>query len=303
MFKYLFIYIIFSLALFGIDFNTTIIDEYYNSLCQALIDTSNSIDDYFIDSNISTTNKTEAELKTFFAIENNRKSEYAIRLRLRLDLPKVRNKLRLVLEDEDSDNVFADGTQLDNQYKIDKKHYFLRLDYFTYIRKKLNLTSGVGVKFKGLSLKPYINLKARYKIEDYKIVLGNRFRFYFDDKNYEDTFNLNRLRYFDKNAYILFSSYFGYKSDSVYSKFVNRVSVTKVLSYKKEESIGFLLQSHFINLKYYFNYPQLYMAYRDLLYKDWLYYELSPSILWREENNYSPSYRLMFSVGAKFKKN
>jgi len=303
MFKYLFSYLLFSLALFGSDLNTSIIDKYYDSLCQILVDSSNSIDDYFIDSNTTQTNKTEAELKTYFAVENGRKSEYAMRLRLHIDLPKIRHKLRLVFEDEDSDNVFADGTQLDNQYKIDKKHYFLRLDYFTYIRKKLNLTSGVGVKFKGLSLKPYINLKARYKIEDYKIVLGNRFRFYFDDKSYEDTFTANRLRYLNESSYLLFSNYFGYRSDSSYSKLVNRVSVTKILSYRREESAGFLLQSHFINLKYYFNYPQVYMAYRDLLYKNWLYYELTPSVLWREENNYSPSYRFMISIGAKFKKN
>jgi len=69
-------------------------------------------------------------------------------LNCKISLPKIQNRLRLIFEDEDSDDLLYDGTKLDNQYKVDGKNYFLRLDYFTYVKKRFKLTSGVGVKFR-----------------------------------------------------------------------------------------------------------------------------------------------------------
>jgi hypothetical protein len=303
MYRYIFLLNILSSLLFSIDLNTTLIDKYYDTLCQVLVDSSNSIDDYFIESDTNITeNKTEAELKTYFAIENGQNAEYAMRLRLRIDLPKIKDKLRLILEDEDSDNIFNDGTELDNQLKIENKYYFLRLDYFRYIKEKLNITSGIGVRFKMSSiLYPYINIKARYMIKEYNAVVSNRFRIY-SDKKVENTLSLNKMEYFDDNAYILFRNFIKYRNNTDITPIVNSLSITKIISEKQKATIGASLSSEFVNLRSYIRYPQIYISYRDKLYKDWAYYEITPSILWREENNYDKSYRFMFSIGANFKK-
>ncbi len=301
MFRYLFLYFILLLSILKADFNTTLLDEYYNSLCQILVDSSNSVDDYFIDANSTEQSKTEAELKTSFAIESGRKSEYAMRLRVRLSLPKIQKKLRLIFEDEDSDDIFYDGTSLNNQYKMEKKNYFLRLDFFNEVIKKVDLTSGIGVKFRKLTLYPYFNLKARYILEDKNAVASNRFRLY-SNGDFEDTLNLNKMQYFSSSVYLFYRNFFRYRSWTYNSSIVNSIYATKILSDKKELSLGVSLTSELDVLKSYIRYEQLYIAYRDLLYKNWVYYELSPSILWREENGYERSYRFMFNIGVKFKK-
>ncbi len=301
MFKYLFLYFILLLSILKADFNTTILDEYYDNLCQILVDSSNSVDDYFIDTNSTTQSKTEAELKTSFAIESGKKSEYAVRLRVRLNLPKLQKKFRLIFEDEDSDDIFYDGTSLNNQYKMEQKNYFLRLDFFNEVIKKIDLTTGIGVKFRNLSLSPYFNLKARYMLEDKNAVASNRFRLY-SNGDYEDTLNLNKMKYFSSSVYFFYRNFFRYRSWTNNTSIVNSISATKILTEKKELTVGISLTSELEVLKSYIRYRQLYIAYRNLFYKDWVYYELAPSVLWREENNYEHSYRFMFNLGVKFKK-
>ena len=301
MFRYLFIYFIFFLSILRAEFNTTILDEYYDSLCQILVDSSNSVDDYFIDANSSKRSKTEAELKTSFAIESGKKSEYAMRLRLRISLPKIQKKFRLIFEDEDSDDIFYDGTSLDNQYKVEQKNYFLRLDFFNDVIKKLSLTTGVGVKFKKLNMYPYFNLKARNMLDDKNAVVSNRFRLY-NNGDFEDTLNLNKMKYFNDNIYFFYRNFFRYRSWTYNTSIVNSISATKILTDKQELTLGISLTSELEILKSYIRYRQLYVAYRDLLYKNWVYYEISPSMLWREENGYERSYRFMFNIGINFKK-
>jgi len=300
MYRYILVILISSLLC--ADFNTTLLDIYHSEISKILIETSESVDDFFVDeSNISTKNRTEAEIKTSFAIENGREPEYSLHLRLRLHLPKLQDRFRLVFEDEDSDNIFYDGSTLDNQYKLENKGYFLRLDYFNYVIKKIDFTAGVGLKFKDFNIYPYLNLKTKYLFEDSNILLKNRFRFY-SDGEYRDTITLSRVKNIADHTYILFRNFFRYRSDSVVRNMVNSISITKNLSKGREATAGFLLKEHFIIYKYYFDYPQLFFGYRGLLYKNWLYYELTPSILWREENDYKRSFRFMFNIGMKFKK-
>jgi hypothetical protein len=298
---YLFLYFLIAVSTLKADFNTTILDKYHDSLCQILVEGSNRVDDYFIDANSTTESKTEAELKTSFAIESGKESEYAVRLRVRLNLPKLERRFRLIFEDEDSDNIFYDGTSLNSQYKLENRNYFLRLDFFNEVIEKIDVTSGIGVKFKQLNLYPYFNLKAKYIIDDKNSVISNRFRLY-SSGDFENTLNLNRVDYFSRSVYIFYRNFLRYRSWTYNSSIVNSISATKILSNSRELSMGFALTSELDVLKPYIRHRQLYLAYRDLLYKKWLYYELSPSLLWREENDYKRSYRFMINIGLKFKK-
>ncbi len=294
-------YLILPSLLFG-DFNTTILDNYHDKLSKILIDSSNSVDNYFIDTNTTKKNKTEAELKTSFAVESNRKSEYSLRLRLRINLPKIQEKFKLFFEDEDSDNIFYDGTRLDNQYRVKNKNYFLRLDFWEFIFRKIDFTSGVGIKFRKFNLYPYINLKVKYLFENRDLIANSRFRLYSDGK-FENAVTLSKIEHFNKSLYILYRNFFKYKDSTHSTTIINSISTTKIISHKKELSVGIAFASRLDRLKAYLSYQQLYIAYREIFYKDWLYYEITPSILWREENDFDSSHRIMFNLGMKFSAN
>ncbi len=294
-----FLYLLILSTLLFADLNTTILDEYYDKLSNILVDSSNSVDDYFIKTQSRKRSKTEAELKTSFAIESNRKSEYALRFKLRVNLPKIQKKFRLFFEDEDSDNIFYDGTQLDNRYKVKNKNYLLRLDFWEFIFKKIDFTSGVGVKFRRFNLYPYINLKVKYLFENRNLIANSRFRLYSDGK-FENAVTLSKIEHFNKKIYILYRNFFKYKDRTNSTTIINSISTTKIISHKKELSVGVAFASRLDILKAYLSYQQLYIAYREIFYKNWLYYEVSPSILWREENDFDKSYRFMFNLGMKF---
>jgi len=285
--------------------NKNLLDSYHENICLWLVDTSDSIDDYFIDSAQNVTSDTQAEVSSSFTMESNRKSEYAMRLKLRLNLPKIQKKLRLILEDEESDNLLYDDTALNNKYQLEKKSYFLRVEYFNYMLKELNIASGVGIRFRKQSLHPYLNIKAKYSVggsTEYQSLVSNRFRLYVDG-DMENILRYDISHYMKEDLYLLFRNTFRYKSFEAYQKMVNDMSIIKAYNKEKSLRVGISLLSEVKDKDMSIIYPQLYGVYRDQLYKDWVYYELNPSLLVRSENNNELSMRFMINIGTIFKTN
>ncbi len=120
----------------------------------------------------------------------------------------------MIFEDEDSDNIFYDSLKLDNQYKLENKGYFLRLDYFNYVIKKIDFTSGIGLKFKKFNIYPYVNLKTKYIFKENNILIKNRFRLYSDGK-YRDTVTLSKIEPLSDNSYLLFRNFINIKVEVI----------------------------------------------------------------------------------------
>jgi hypothetical protein len=304
MYRYFIFYILLISNICYAEFNTTELDRYHDDLCNWLVDTSNGIDNYFIEENGTATSKTYAELKTSFAFETKRSSEYAIRLRLRLNLPKIQKKLRIVFEDSDSDDDFYDATQLDNDRYLDNKNYYLRLEYFNYIWKKLNFSASGGVRLRKLTVHPYLNLKVKYNVESLdknERVISNRFRYYINE-DIEDVVSYNIFYPIEESIYCTVRHSFRYRNWQEYQQIVNSASCVKNIEKNRYISIGASmlskLEDDVLNLQY----PKIYWTYRGKLYKEWIYYELIPSILWRKENDYHESYRFMVNIGTIFRK-
>ncbi|SFV65729.1 hypothetical protein MNB_SV-12-239 [hydrothermal vent metagenome] len=279
-------------------------DRYRDELSTWLVDSSNSIDNYFIEANGTATSTTYAELKTSFALESGRSSEYAIRLRLRLNLPKVQEKLRVVFEDSDSDDDFYDSTKLDNDRYLDKKDYYLRLEYFNYIINKLSFSLSGGVKLNRLDIYPYVNLKVKYNVDssdNNKRVVSNRFRYYINE-DIEDIISYNILYPLEESFYCTVRNSVRYRNWQDYQQIVNSISFVKSIEKNRYLSVGASLLNELEDIDLTLQYPKIYSTYRGKLYKEWIYYELTPSILWRKENDYHESYRFMVSIGMIFKK-
>ena len=304
MFRYLFIYIL-SFSLLYADLNMTDIDEYHDNFAEWLVNTSDVIDSYFIESNSTTHSKTHAELKASYAFENSQKSKYALQLKVSINLPRLQDRLRIVFEDATSDDELYDGTRLNNNYEhLENQSYSFRLEYFDYIIKQFRVVMGVGTRFKKSSLQPYLNMKVKYKIEDsseHKERLFNRFRYY-SNGDIENTTLLKSLYILNDNFFFSLRNSFRYRNWTSKRDIVNSASFVRLLRKKEQVSIGLSVISKQDKSNIYVDYYQLYHSYRNLLYKDWVYYEIIPSILKRRENNYYDSYRFMFNIGVVFDK-
>lgn len=285
------------------DFNTTILDQYHESLCNILVNSSDNIDNYFVEGS-SKGSKTTAQLKTSYAIESERKAEYALRLRLHLSLPKIQKHMRLIFEDTQSDDLLNDDTTLSNEKQVQNMNYILKVEVSDSMIKDFNIKWLLGTRFRKSFLHPFLSMKANRVLinDDLKtVVFNSRFRF-FDDLNYEEVVSLNRMDKIKDSLYMIFENIFRYKSDTDNNELITRLTGRKLLGDKKELSTGMSFYSSFRHGRYDIIYPEVFTKYYELFYKNWVYYEVSPSILWRHEHNYRASLRVMFNLGVIFKK-
>jgi hypothetical protein len=282
---------------------STNIDHYHDTMCQFLVNTSHSIDDYFIEGNTTELSKTRAEFSTSYAIEGHQKDQQDIRLRLRLNLPKIQKNLRLVFEDETNDDALYDGTTLNDQTTLQNKRYYLRLDYFNYVKEKFNMVLGGGVRIRHSNLVPYLNFRSNYDVyQDTKIKsqFYNRFRFY-SDGEIENIFEFNSIYTLNPSLYATWRNQLSYERSSRFQTLLNDVTLIQVLDDRKQLQGGVGVVSSFnqfknANIDYY----HLHGLYQHIFYKNWMYYQLAPSILWRETNNFNVSYRFMVNFGILF---
>jgi len=285
--------------------NMEILEEYHDELSTVLVNVSNSIDDYFIEDNSSSLkSKTYAKFSSSIAMEGNQKIEKDMRLRLRLNLPKIQKNLRIIFEDDNYDNSFYDRTTLNNE-KLKDKSYYLRLEYLKLVKKKFNLGLGLGLRVRQGNLVPYLNFRSRYDVfknETFKSLFRNRFRYYSDGEQ-EDVLEFNNLYIFDDSVYTILQNELSYSNKDSYELAYHDLSLIKKLSDKKQLSVGMGIRSGLVNFKdYNIEYYHIHTLYHYTFYKNWLYYEVSPSVLWRESNNFNISYRLMLNFGILFKK-
>ena len=277
------------------------IDKCHDFLCEVLIDSSNKIDNFFIESNETIHNRTRAQFSTYVAKETYLEREKEVRFRLRLDLPKIKKHLRLIVEDEESDNLLNDNTRLSDE-KFQKKQYHLRFEYLKFVGEKFQAKPGLGIRIRSNHLVPYFNHDMSYdfiKEDKMESTLANRFRFY-TDGDLEDTIEFNSLYNFNKTFSAMFRNAFRYDESPTQTSF-SSISFLTSFSDKKYINWGIGSTNIFEN----FNHRevdnfQLYSTWYHVFYKDWAYYEISPSILKRASNDYETSYRLLLSLGIYF---
>ena len=284
--------------------DVTLFDEYHDSLCKVLVNTSNSIDDYFIDDNSSSlSSKTHAKFSTSFAKETHLDMEKDIRFRLRLHLPKIQKNLRLIFEDENSDNLLYDTTALNNT-ALEDKRYYLRLEYFNYVRETFNLQLGGGVRFRDGNLVPYLNINSKYTLYEknkHKSQFLNRFRYY-SDGEIENNFEFNSLYTIYDDLYLTWNNNFYHSTDNKFEHLFNDLSLVHFFNKKQQVNFGLGISSSVEKFeKLYVDYYYLHSSFHHLFYKDWVYYELSPSILKRNTNDFRTSYRFLVNFGIYFK--
>ncbi|HIP51639.1 MAG TPA: hypothetical protein EYG94_06075 [Campylobacterales bacterium] len=159
---------------------------------------------------------------------------------------------------------------------MEDKRYYLRLEYFNYVKDTFNLQLGGGVRFRDGNLVPYLNINSKYTLYE---------------KNKHKSQFLNRFRYYSDG-----------EIENNFEHLFNDVSLVHFFNKKQQINLGLGISSSVEKLeKLYVDYYYLHSSFHHLFYKDWVYYELSPSILKRNINNFRTSYRFLVNFGIYFK--
>lgn len=305
MYQRVLIFLFCFVPLHATESEVSLFDEYHGNLCQVLLDTSNEIDNYFFEGNKTNSSKTYAEVISSVAYETKKLGfESDFRVRLRLDLPKIKQNVRLVFEDESSDNLLYDGTSLENQ-QLKEKEYYLRLEYFNYIQEQFKLRFGAGVKIRERNFVPYLNSRLQYHVlnqQTKKMEFFNRFRYY-SDGEVENNFEFNTLLMLKNNFYLINRNNYYYTNRNDFQILANDVTLLHHLNTKQQLSYGLGLSTHLEGFQSpLVEYYHLHSTWHHRFYKNILYYEIVPSILQRRINNFQTSYRLLLNFGVYFNK-
>jgi len=299
------IFICATSLLFGSD-TLSILDKYHEAISDWVILKSDEIDRY-----LSKKNDNKILSKTVIGIEytvgyDTKKSfSNNIDFSFGIDLPRFKNKLHLMAESikYDLKNLKTEPPKL-FQKENEKRSYNIALEYNKIKNKKLKFSFTGGVRFDKILIEPYIGVIAKYKLKkvsNWDNTFQNKFIFYTSGE-VSDIVSLENLYPLDKNSLIGIYNSIGLNSSSEYQSLGSEVSYYHQINNSSYYKVGGQIDGSLKNLiDPKVNRYKLYAQYKNnIANRDWLYYRVTPSIAWKREHNFKPSYRLDFTLGIKF---
>jgi hypothetical protein len=105
-----------------------------------------------------------------------------------------------------------------------------------------------------------------------------------------------------QDLYLTWNNNFYNSSENEFKSLFNDLSIVHFFNKKQQLNVGLGIFSSIENFdKLYVDYYYLHSSFHHLFYKNLVYYEVSPSILKRNINNFKTSYRFLVNFGIYFK--
>ncbi len=280
-------------------------EQYRHDITSFLHQYSESIDRFLSDSNSSyrykdSSQKTSLDLSPFVVFEDNRDAEYRFKVRIALKLPRTSEKLQLSFEDfSNSDSVDDSGNVANLPIQ---SNYLLGLEYFSYDKKLVNINMTAGLKINNSKLDPYVGLTLRKQIylNSWHVTFLNRFK-YFLNLHVDNRFEINFGYFMNGTTKLQLLNSYRYRDDGYTNELTHTIRVHKLISERKNIYTDVSLYKlktpqEAFDIAYY----KVGFHYHNTFYKQWLYYEAAPSLMFRVENKYKPTARIFLSLGIIF---
>ena len=288
--------------------NINYIDKTHTTLSDWIYNTSNKIDMFFSksDMDVSKSKGTYANIYLDSLAQEHAGLQYNFNARIRLRLPRTQKKLHLIFENY-KNTLSADRQNSPTIGKsVSSNSYLLGLQLDKIKSKFINIRFGGGVHFSGISPDAYISLylsKYYYNHAKWKFGLSNNAK-YFIKKHLDNTVALSASRIINENLKFSFQNSYHYlESSNHLNEVVNSLSLEQYIGHKK--GLSYLLsiyssgdRDNGFKLHYYLGE----VSYKRYFYHDYAYYEFSPGIILRSENNFKPSAQIIFRIGLFFGK-
>ena len=257
----------------------------------------------YIDEYITNEKDETVYLKSYIRIENSVEKfesesiDYQPNIDIRIILPKLKDKLSLTIENSEKE-IINEQFQ-DSNEKIDdgEKEYTIGLLYNT-VKKNTLFNFKIG-------LSPYIYAQALVS-KDFEIDKNNTInlkkKYKYSHKNKLDSYTT--LRYDHTiNPIYSFHSFNEYhvNSESKVEKLYNSLRIYQKLSNTKYLNYVASLESDDFESSFKTKEYKTYVSFRDFI-RNWLYYDIVPSIKWDRENNFHSDLGLKFNLGILIKR-
>ncbi|MGI9264509.1 MAG: hypothetical protein ACR2QU_06250 [Gammaproteobacteria bacterium] len=275
------------------------VDTWHASISSRVERSARRIDSFFADDRFyADATKSYARLSVQSTWENGEDTESEARVRARIDLPGTRQRLRLFVEGGEPDE--GEGTASDSITEaLDDNDYNVGLEAQLRNTGRWDLRPGLGVKASN-SPDPFVRLRAvRYEHLDSWLMRFSagvaefvddgtevQSRVDFDRKINPDWLfrSTSRARYRDSKDRIDFLQQL-----TVFQKINSRLGLAYDIGVRADDDPDWEVDHYFGQLRA-----------RVRAYKKWLFVELKPQVVFREEDDYDPSYLFSLRMDAVF---
>lgn len=274
--------------------NTALTKDYINNM---LVSLSTNLDNYLtLNPNSKDINKKSfAHLEFYTYKEEGKGIETKARIKVRLKLPKLQDKLRVVIGNEDNQknnyNDYSSATTKADDYNVG-------LEYKSSTKKLFKYKASLGLNIHS-GFDPYVKLRISKDFpftELFQTKTKQEFKYSHDDK-FESKTSLEFIK--DLNNKFVLSNYNEYRYEEIdtLNTVYNAIKLNQQLTTKSY--IGYIASVTFndensdnINTREY----QTYVSYRYFI-RGWLYYDIVPKVLYKDEDNYEPKFALRLNLG------
>ena len=286
------------------------LELYHLVVSKWVMDKSDAIDRYLAGSEDSENlSNTKVTVAYEFGFNSKGRFLHNYDFALSLNLPRFQNKVKLTFEKVNKYKSLINSKESflskSSPELNSESNYNLALNFSQWSGKKSSVYFTGGVRFNSkLLIEPYIGLVSGYNIKSTKKVIfnvKNTLRYYLAGE-IKDNLSTQYLYNYRSNILLGWLGNIEYTSKSdtqtLTSEFIWQKAVDKYKFYR----IGFVADGTLKHFRHFqkndfYAYLKYHNRYRG---KDWLFYELTPSVEWRKRDNYHTSFGLKFKIGATF---
>ena len=274
------------------------LDAMHQSIAESVNDTALWFDEFFfIDEFGENEDATgEARIRLGWEPRSRDLSEFETRLRLRVKLPNLKNRVDLVLSDYDDE-------QTDNSVIASGKDTFSEQNRFSLaLRWKAKPNSGLSHRI-GIGRRAQPFIKSRYRsiveLSEKSDLRWETSVYYYNRDGWGTDFSA--LIDFDlsKQSIFRFNNHFYYRDRSNDWLWRHSWQHLKQISEKTALISGFYIEG-LSRPNYHLEEYLVSLRWRKNALREWLFYEIEPFVLWRKEENFSASYGLALRVEGFF---
>ncbi|MBL7665080.1 MAG: hypothetical protein JNM93_08095 [Bacteriovoracaceae bacterium] len=280
----------------------TAIDRYQLYASSKILNLSSSVDYFFGGIRVDDeSNGTYARLTFDNLIKERDGYTLTPTVRIRMDLPGTRQKMKLVLDDDD--DSANRNTQTSGITTRDRSRGFnASLRFVIDQKSKWNLSTDLGVRMRSSPwLNPFVRLRGR---RSFLLTENLEMRFIQELYEFLETGAETRSTLdFDyplgSNMLFRFGNNAIWTDELDYFTYSNGPSLYKKLSHKRALGIHARASGDNSNGSTYTNY-ELFVSYRQLIYKDWIFAELTPGLSYPKALDFQQVAFIKISIQSLF---
>lgn len=288
-----------NILLLSLSLSANVLDIHYNSFTQWLSQKLKELDIFMSDSNETLAQHFSIRTSIDTVMETKQSPQFKFNIRANLDFPRTQKRLHLFIQDYKKRNTIDEVSGKNIEDSIDNTSFLLGLQYLTFA----NIRYKAGIRFHKITPDPFIGIgwENTHYFHKHWLYYGDELRYFLDRKIDNKLFANYQYKLSPIDLFSFENTYRYRQEPNEEHQIVHALKVYHSLGERsilipRAEAYCFFSK----NSSYRLGYIYLGFDYEDTFYRKWLFFRIAPAVLWRYENDFAPSYRLMFRFGITF---